>query len=82
MVLHSNKDVGVTLESVSYSLAMSVDLMSMHTVQQNQNITLDATGVLLLGGRPTFPKDGAGSRRNATCLHPPPPEKICLTQRR
>ena len=72
LVFHSNEDVRVTLESVSYVPTMSVNLLSLHTVQVNQKIALDATGVHLLGGRLTFPKDSAGSRLNATRLtHPP-----------
>ena len=73
LVFHSGKDVRVTLESVSYVPAMSVNSLSLNTVQANQNITFDVTGVPLLGGCLTFPKDRAGSRLNANAPQPPHP---------
>ena len=44
---HSNEHVHVTLDSVAYVRAMSVNLLLLHTVQANQKITLDATGIHL-----------------------------------
>ena len=72
LVFLSNEDVRVTLECIILP-AMPVNLLSPHTVQANQNTALDATGVHLLGGRLSFPKDRAGSRQNATRLNPLPP---------
>ena len=70
LVFHSDEDVRVTLESVSYVPTMSINLLSLHTVQDNQTIAFNATGVHLLGGR-LPPKDSAGSRLNATRRSPP-----------
>ena len=68
LAFHSDEDVRVTLESCVP--AMSVNLLSLHTVQDNQTIAFNATGVHLLGGR-LPPKDSARSRLNATRLSPP-----------
>lgn len=42
---HCNEDVHVALESESYVPANSANLLTLHTVQANQIITVDATGV-------------------------------------
>lgn len=82
LIFRSSQDARVALQSVSYVLVMPVNLLSLHTVRVNQELTLDATGIHLLGDRVTFPQDRAGSRLNATCLPTPPPDTVCLAHRR
>ena len=71
MIFNIKQDVRLTVESVSYILATSVNLLSLHTVQGSQAVTLDAKLFHFLGGRQHFSKDRAGFRLTATGLHHP-----------
>ena len=83
LVFDNNHDERVTLESVPFGPAMSVNLLSLQAVQANQKVTLIAIGVHLLGGRLTFPKDRACSRLNEITFSPSAPvDSVCLAQRR
>ena len=71
LVFNSTEDVRVSLESVLFIPSLKVKLLSLHTIQAKEPITLDATGAQIMGGRLFFPKDRAGSRLNATRRPPP-----------
>ena len=69
-IFHSTEDVRVTLESVLFIPSLKINLLSLHTIQAKEAITLDAAGTHLMGGRLFSPKDRAGSRLKATRRSP------------
>ena len=44
LIFHSTEDVRETVESVSFVPSLKVNLLSLHTIQPKEAITLDATG--------------------------------------
>ncbi|CAN0458548.1 unnamed protein product, partial [Laminaria digitata] len=58
LTFHSaGQDIRVTVESVSFLLQLKVNLLSLHTIQAKELVTLDRHGTHLMGGLLTFPRD-------------------------
>ncbi|CAN0480975.1 unnamed protein product, partial [Laminaria digitata] len=72
---HCDTDVGVQLPRVYVVDGLAINLFSLHAVQAKHTVTLDSTGVHLLGGKISFPRCATGSFLRATRLSPSYPVK-------
>ncbi|CAN0518915.1 unnamed protein product, partial [Laminaria digitata] len=72
---HCDTDVGVQLSRVYVVDGLTINFFSLHAVQAKHAVTLDSTGVHLLGGKIAFPRCATGSFLRATRLSPSYPVK-------
>lgn len=74
--LHYNTDVALQLSRVHVVDGFAINLFSLHAVQAKYAVTLDSTGVDLLGGKITLPCGTKGFSLSATRLPPSHSVKI------